>query len=271
MKDGVFKAAVAQFVSGCFRKEENEEKILTLAEKAQAEGVQFILFPEGADLGYIVLDRTRTVEEALRLASGMANSPSSRWVEAMKGLAGRGIYIGCGSFFKTAEDKIANALLLFTPSGAVHAYRKTHLYHEKDAREEDYVAPGNELAVWDMGPFTVGPTICYDLNFPEVFRTLALRGARIVLNASAWPASAGGVWDKLLPARAIENQVFVMASNQTGGGYYGHSKIVDFSGKVLAAMDGEEGFAAAEINPARQDKWRKIVTYFDDRRPELYG
>jgi len=272
MKDGrVFKAAVAQFVSGCFTKEENEEKILTTAEKALAQGVQLILFPEGADLGYIVLDRTRTVEESQKLALSMANGPASSWVEAMKGLAARGIFIGCGSFFKTEEYGLANALLFFTPSGEWHVYRKTHLYHEKGAHEGDFVAPGDTLAVWETGPFTVGPSICYDLNFPEVFRTIALKGARIVLMASAWPAAAGDVWDKLLPTRAIENQVFVVASNQTGGGYYGHSKIVDFSGKVLAAMGEEEGFAVAEIDLNRQEKWRKIVTYFDDRRPELYG
>jgi predicted amidohydrolase len=109
------------------------------------------------------------------------------------------------------------------------------------------------------------------LNFPEVFRTLALKGAQIILISSAWPKAGGNVWDALLPARALENQVYVMASNQTGGEYYGHSKITDYTGRVLVEMGAEEGLAAAEIDLQKQEKWKKIVTYFDDRRPELYG
>jgi predicted amidohydrolase len=114
-------------------------------------------------------------------------------------------------------------------------------------------------------------SICYDLNFPEVFRTLALKGARIILISSAWPAMAGDVWDALLPARAIENEVCVIASDQTGGEYLGHSKIVDWTGRVLAGMDREEGLATAVIDLEKQEKWRRIVTYFSDRRPDLYS
>ena len=102
------------------------------------------------------------------------------------------------------------------------------------------------MSVFDVGPFKAGLSICYDLNFPEVFRALALKGAQVILISAAWPTVGGSVWDALLPARSIENQTYVIASNQTGGGYYGHSKITDFTGRVLTAMGDEEGCVIAE-------------------------
>ena len=266
-----FKVAVAQMRAPYFAVEENRQKVLSMAGDALAQGVNLILFPEGANLGYFVLDLTRGVKETLALAQDMADTLASPWIAELRNLAKRGIFIGCGSFVKTGGDKLANGLLLFTPAGDMYAYHKTHLFHTKDAREGDFVAEGEELSVFDLGPFSVGLSICYDLNFPEVFRTLALKGAQIVLISAAWPKVGGGVWDSLLPARAIENQVYVIASNQTGGDYYGHSKIADFTGRVLAGMGEEEGVVTAEIDLEKQEKWKKIVTYFPDRRPGLYS
>ena len=123
------------------------------------------------------------------------------------------------------------------------------------------------MSVFDVGPFKVGLSICYDLNFPEVFRTLALKGRRLSLSLRRGRQVGGSVWDALLPARSIENQAYVIASNQTGGDYYGHSKITDFTGRVLTAMGDEEGCVIAELDLEKQEKWKKIVTYFNDRRP----
>jgi len=81
---------------------------------------------------------------------------------------------------------------------------------------------------------------------------------------------AGATWDILLPARALENEVYLLASGQTGGEYYGHSKVIDYEGNILAEFEEEEGLKVAEIDLARQEKWRRIVTIFEDRRPELY-
>ncbi|GAJ24102.1 unnamed protein product [marine sediment metagenome] len=68
----------------------------------------------------------------------------------------------------------------------------------------------------------------------------------------------------------MENEVYLLASGQTGGEYYGRSKIIDYEGNILAKFEEEEGLKIAEIDLARQEKWRKIVTLFEDRRPELY-
>ncbi len=266
-----FKAAAAQIQARYFDKEENQRKVLSIAREAYDRGANLVLFPEGSNLGYFVLDGSRGVEENLALAKGMADTLTSPLVQELKELAGQGMLIGCGCFMKTAAEKLTNGLLLFTPAGDIYAYNKTHLFHTKDAKEADFVDEGDVLSVFDVGPFKAGLSICYDLNFPEVFRTLALKGAQVILICAAWPTVGGGVWDALLPARSIENQAYVIASNQTGGDYYGHSKITDFTGRVLAAMGDEEGCVMAELDLEKQEKWKKIVTYFNDRRPGLYS
>ena len=121
----------------------------------------------------------------------------------------------------------------------------------------------------DFGTF--GLSICYDLNFPEVARTLAMKGSKVILLSAAWPRSAGASWDTLIPARAIENELYVVASGQVGGGYYGHGKVVDYQGKVLVEFGGEEeGLKTAELDFERQKKWRSMVTFFEDRMPDVY-
>lgn len=264
------RVAIAQVKAPYFAKEENEEKILSLTEKAIQQKVDLLLFPEGVNLGYFILDQTRNKDEAFSLALEMAPPLSSPWVEELKRKARREIHIACGGFFKIGGNKLVNALLLFSPKGEFSTYYKTHLYHLKEIREEDFVVKGSELKVVDTDLGKIGLSLCYDLNFPEVIRVLALNGAQIILLAAAWPKMAGTTWDILLPARALENEVYLLASGQTGEEYYGHSKIIDYEGNILAEFEEEEGLKIAEIDLAREEKWRKMVTFLEDRRPELY-
>lgn len=264
------RVAIAQVKASYFAKEENEEKILSLTEKAAQQKVDLLLFPEAVNLGYFILDQTRSKDEAFSLALEMAPFISCPWVEELKRKARKGIYIACGGFFRNEGNKLVNALFLISPKGEFSAYYKTHLYHLKEVREEDFVVKGNELKVVDTDLGKIGLSICYDLNFPEVARTLALNGAQIILLSAAWPKMVGATWDILLPARALENEVFILASGQIGEEYYGHSKIIDYAGNILTEFEEEEGLKVAEIDLARQEKWRRIVTLFEDRRPELY-
>ncbi|MFZ1926664.1 MAG: nitrilase-related carbon-nitrogen hydrolase, partial [Solirubrobacteraceae bacterium] len=123
----------------------------------------------------------------------------------------------------------------------------------------------------------LGMSICYDLRFPELFRVLALRGARIVVLPAAFTLpSTRDHWEALIRARAIENQVFVVAANQVGkhpGGHHsgGSSLIVDPWGAVLAGADGEQpGHIVAELDFEYQDDVRKRVPLLSHRRPKLY-
>jgi predicted amidohydrolase len=264
------RVAVAQVKAPYFAIEHNEEKTLSLVEKAIAQGADLLVFPEGVNLGYFILDQTRTREEAFSLALEMAPTLSSPWVGELKRKARQGIHVAWGGFLKVKENALVNALVLITPEGHVSTYHKAHLYHQKEVREEDFVQKGNELRWVDTALGTFGLSICYDLNFPEVTRTLTLKGAQIILLPAAWPKMAGASWDILLPARAFENEVFVVACNQTGGEFYGHSKILDYMGNVITEFEEEEGLRIAEIDLERLEKWREIVTFFEDRRPDLY-
>jgi len=265
------RVAMAQLEAPYFTRDENEEKVLSSVEKALEEEADLILLPEAVNLGYFILDQTKSKEEALSLALEIAPGLSSPWIDRLRWEAQKGIYVACGCFLKVEENRLVNALLLISRKGDIFTYHKTHLYHLKEAKEEVFVAKGNELKVVDTPLGRIGLSICYDLNFPEVARTLSLKGAQIILLPAAWPTMAGASWDILLPARAFENEVYVLACNQTGSEYYGHSKIVDYMGNIICEFGEEEGLKIAEIDLGRQEKWRKIVTFFEDRRPELYG
>ncbi len=121
-------------------------------------------------------------------------------------------------------------------------------------------------------------SICYDLRFPELFRVLALSNARVVALPAAFTLpTTRDHWETLIRARAIENQVFVVAANQVGkhpGGHHsgGSSLIVDPWGTVLARADDEEpGYVVAELDFEHQDDVRKRVPLLSHRRPEVYA
>src|SRR6185436_19383059 len=140
------------------------------------------------------------------------------------------------------------------------AYRKIHLFDvdlpgRVTVRESDVRVPGSDVvtaAAVDLG--TIGMSICYDLRFPELFRRLAVAGATIVTIPSAFTSYTGAAhWEPLLRARAIENQVYVIAPNQTGTspqGFpdYGNSMIVDPWGTVVARASDGEAVITAEID-----------------------
>ena len=140
-------------------------------------------------------------------------------------------------------------------------------------RESEHEQAGSEIVTAPVGEVIAGLAVCYDLRFPELFRILALRGARLIGLPSAFTAATGrDHWEVLLRARAIENQVFVLAPNQIGKApphfdSFGHSAIVDPWGVVLAAAPDEECFAAADLDLAAQDRVRESLPSLANRRP----
>ena len=165
-----------------------------------------------------------------------------------------------GSLYETgpAPDRVYNTSALFGPDGRlVAAYRKVHLFDAVSAglayRESDDLLPGDELVTALVDGWTVGLSICYDLRFPELYRSLALRGAEILLVPAAFTAHTGAAhWEVLLRARAVENGCFVLAPAQVGEhlpgrSTFGHSMVVDPWGTVLARLDEGPGVVIAEL------------------------
>jgi len=161
-------------------------------------------------------------------------------------------------------------------------YRKLHMFdvevEGRSYRESAVTEPGEEVVLSaTAGGVELGMAICYDLRFPELFGALALRGARVVVLPSAFTLSTTrDHWEILVRARAIENEVFVIAANQVGphpGGHHsgGCSMIVDPWGVVLARADDREGFVAADLDLDRQLEIRAQLPVLAHRRPQVYG
>lgn len=157
-------------------------------------------------------------------------------------------------------------------------YRKMHLFSL--FREDRNVEPGENVVVADIKHCKAGFGVCYDLRFPELFRKNTELGAQIQLLPSAFPYPRLEHWRTLVQARAIENQCFFIAVNQSGcenhekavgmAHYFGHSMIVDPWGEVLVELNEAKDFKTIEIDLALVDQIRAKMTALKDRRPELY-
>jgi deaminated glutathione amidase len=193
-----------------------------------------------------------------------------------------GIYLVAGSVSESGGEKAFNTSVMIGPDGEdLAVYRKIHMF-DVDAggvsyRESEHEQPGSEVVTAPLGDLIVGLSICYDLRFPELFRILALRGARMIVLPSAFTAATGrDHWEVLLRARAIENQLFVLAPNQLGPApphydSFGRSAIVDPWGVVLATAPDEECFVAADLDLGAQDRVRESLPSLANRRPEAYS
>jgi len=176
-----------------------------------------------------------------------------------------------------------NTSLLVAPDGRIVArYRKIHLFDvdlpdgtrllESNATKAGEGPVAVEIAPRDGAPVGLGMTICYDVRFPELYRRLQERGVRIVTVPAAFTLTTGkDHWHVLLRARAIENQVFVLAAAQHGRHpknrlTYGKSLIVDPWGDVLAQCPEGEGYAVCELDFAAQDRVRASLPCLSHRR-----
>ncbi|MEE2829367.1 MAG: carbon-nitrogen hydrolase family protein [Myxococcota bacterium] len=242
-----------------------------LVRRAAGEGAEVICLPEmwpfvGSD--------------AEKLAG--AESLDGPSMTAMRELALElGVWMLPGSFAEISEvpDRVYNTAPVYDPSGAlVGVYRKLHLFDVDIPggavfQESDTVTPGDRAVVVDTPIGRLGLTVCYDLRFPALYEALREGGAEIVLVPAAFTAHTGQAhWEVLLRARAIEQQVWVVAPNQ-GGRHnakresYGHSMIVDPWGGVAARVPEGPGIALGDVDPARVHRLRRELPCGSHKRP----
>jgi predicted amidohydrolase len=190
-----------------------------------------------------------------------------------------GIWIVAGGTPTPAPDgKVFNTALVVNAGGElVASYRKIHLFDVKipggaEFQESATVAPGKDVVVCDTPIGKVGLSICYDVRFPELYRALAAAGARTVVVPAAFTLHTGkDHWQPLLRARAIEDQVHVLAAAQFGRANekricWGHSMIVDPWGTIVAEAPDRECVIVAELDDAYQDKVRAELPVLSHRR-----
>jgi deaminated glutathione amidase len=251
---------------------------------AAADGHVRAAAADGATL--VVLPEKWTVmgcPEDLRAGAQTLDGSAITWAREMARELKLDLVAGSISERVEGREKLSNASVHVGPDGEIKAvYRKLHMFdveiEGKRYCESDTDEPGDEVIVSELvDGAMLGMSICYDLRFPELFRVLALRRARVVALPAAFTLpTTRDHWEALVRARAIENQVFVVAANQVGehpGGHHsgGQSLIVDPWGTVLGRVDGDmPGHVVAELDFEHQDDVRKRVPLLSHRRPQLY-
>jgi deaminated glutathione amidase len=246
-----------------------------LVREAAGTGARLIVLPE----------KWNRIDDPARMAAAAEplDGPSLTWArELARELR---VDLVAGSIVERADDadKPYNTSVHVGPDGELRAvYRKLHLFDVEVEgtvyRESDEERPGEEIVVSQLTDGTgLGLTVCYDLRFPELYRILALRGARILTVPANFTRVTGQAhWEVLLRARAIENQAFVIAPGQghgegPEGDSYGNSMIVDPWGEVLARAGGEgEAVVAAELDLDRQDEIREKLPSLANRVAGAY-
>ena len=245
-----------------------------LVAEAAADGAELIALPEKWNLLGGAEDLAAGAEH---LESGPSLTAAREWAREHH------VHLLAGSLTERRADAdlFSNTSCLLGPDGETLAtYRKVHMFDVDvggvSYRESDLEEPGTELVVAEAAGVEVGLSVCYDLRFPELYRILAVRGARVLTVPAAFTMATGrDHWEVLLRARAIENQAFVLAPNQFGKApphysSYGRSSIVDPWGVVLAQAPDGEGFVAAELDLARLDEVRASLPSLANRRPDAY-
>ena len=267
------RAAAVQLNSGA-DPDANRAAAEPLVRAAAADGAMLVVLPEKwTAMGG---------EAALRAAAEPLEGPTLAWARALA--RELGIDLVAGSFLERApgREKLSNTSVHVGPDGEVRGvYRKLHMFDVEVAgrryMESALEDPGEEIVVSaTAGGVELGMSVCYDLRFPELYRILAVRGARVIAVPSAFTlATTRDHWETLLRARAIENQAYVVAANQVGehpdgNRSGGRSMIVDPWGVVLAQAPDGVAQVSAELDLERLESIRASLPSLANRRPDAY-
>lgn len=229
--------------------------------RAAAQGAKLAVLPEmwssGYDYRQLAALATRTPEILTRL-------------QALSSELGLTIV---GSLAESDGDKVCNTAWVIDQGASAGKYRKLHLFSTMG--EDRFLHAGERYLVVDTSVGRLGIAICYDLRFPELFRRMALDGAEIICLPAEWPKPRQEHWRTLLRARAIENQLFVVATNCCGVqgklDFFGMSLLLSARGEVLAEAGEIDSCLVAEFDFAEMEEYRQQIPCFRDRRPEIYG
>lgn len=267
------RAAAVQ-LNSTGEKARNLEAAERLVRAAAADGAELVALPEKWNL----LAGGEELLAGAEPLDGPSLNAARAWAREL------GVHLLAGSVSERGpdQDRAFNTSVLIGADGEdLATYRKIHMFDVEvggvSYRESEHEEPGEQIVTAALGDVVAGLSVCYDLRFPELFRILALRGARLIMVPSAFTLATGrDHWDVLLRARAIENQAFVLAPNQVGEApphfsSYGRSAIVDPWGTVLATAPDEACFVAAELDLGAQDRVRESLPSLANRRPRAYS
>ena len=242
----------------------NLARIENAARSAAASGAELMVSPEMSLTGYAIgADIARLAEPRDGAMVGALRQMAAAFGLAL--LAG---------FPERDGEHVYNSVVLAKPDGTSIFYRKCHLYGPD---EKAHFSPGAELPpLFEIGGFKAGLLICYDIEFPEMVRGLALAGAELVLVATALAATpcCRRIAETIVPARALENHVFIayadLCGTERGLAYQGDSSIVGPDGEVLARAGRSDALLLARLDRSAYSDVVAEVPYLAERRPDLY-
>jgi N-carbamoylputrescine amidase len=267
-----FKVAGVQMDSEVGDTEANVEKACSMIEEAARKGARLVCLPEMFNTGYFALPKH--VNPAYW---DLAEPLDDSWTLARIGGAAKkhSLYILAPFVEKTGHGIYHNsAALVDTEGKIVGCYRKVHMPWSLTGWEKFYFRPGYDFPVFHTPFVKLGVQICYDRDFPEGFRTLALKGAELILLPAGTTHNHAELWRTLCRARAYENGLFVLGVGSTGKADGKESAsncfLVSPRGELLAALDDEEGILVAEVDLGAIEEARRWRFCLRDRRPEMY-
>ena len=251
----------------------NRQQALDAIERAAADGADLVVLPELFTTGYFAFDSYARQAESLdgETLTAIAEAATDSEVAVLAGSIVEDLEASAADGIDTPQaDGFANTSVFFDHSGTRRAvYRKHHLFGYGSA-EQELLTPGEKLPTVDFEGFTIGVTTCYDLRFPEQYRSLVDDGVTLTLVPSAWPYPRVEHW-KLLPrARAVENLMYVAAANGVGqfedAELLGRSTIYDPWGTTLASANDGPAIVTADIDPEMVANRREEFPALADRR-----
>ncbi len=240
---------------------------------AVGQGAELVVLPELTTSGYVFSSR----EEAASVAIPVDHPLFAEWAaEIAEAPGGRGLVIG-GFCELGASGALYNSAAVVSGEGLVAVYRKTHLWD----REKLFFEPGSDPPpVIETVAGRIGVAICYDLEFPELTRSLALRGAELVAVPTNWPLvpRPGNEHPPevvIAMAAARTNRMFIACCDRSGTErgqrWTQGTAIIDCDGWVIARADAGAAVADVELSRAREKRLTALADALGDRRPELYG
>ena len=242
---------------------ENWRTMQQMTAEASRRGSDLVVFPELWSTGY---DLENAANYATRTDAGLFAQVAALAQKHQIAILG-----SCLSLL--GEGQFGNTAVYFDKYGrSLGEYSKLHLF--RLMQEEQFLTAGEKPTLVETEWGKAGLTICYDLRFPELFRQYALGGAQLVFVPAEWPHPRLAHWRTLLRARAIENQMFVVACNRVGRSketdFFGHSCILDPWGEIVLELGEGEMLGTAVIDIAQVEQVRAKIPVFADRRPEIY-
>lgn len=262
----MFKASLVQMNIIHKNPAENRKKIKDLIEQAMKENPDLIVFPETCTSGYS--------ESVFHEIEKYAEEENGQTISEIRALAKKyQVCICSGSIAEKDGNNFYNTVYFIGRDGELLAkYRKMHLYSAMD--ENKAFKNGTEMPVFETEFGHLAMMTCYDIRFVELSRTYAVKGAKAIVVVSNFPNPKVDHWRTLLKARAIENQMYIIACNRVGKAYestyFGHSLIIDPWGEIICEGNDEETILTGIVDFEKVTQVRKTIPMYWDRQPESY-